>query len=82
MTCARAATLVTGLVAGVLLTGCTSGDDGTPPPVPTQTTPAPSPSSTAPSGTTTLPPGATLPETLSPSPSLGLPIPIPTNPEN
>ena len=82
MTRLRAGLVAAGALATVVLTGCTSGADSTPPPVPTQTTPAPTPSGSAPRDTTTLPPGATLPETLTPSPSLGVPIPIPTDPQN
>ena len=84
MTRGRAGALVTGLVAAVLLTGCSAEEDGDPTPAPTSTAGT---SSVSPPTTGTLPPGTPLPESASPSsgvpaPSSGLPIPVPSSPEN
>jgi PBP1b-binding outer membrane lipoprotein LpoB len=80
----RAVALVTGLVAAVLLTGCSGEEAGNPTPAPTSTagtSSVPSPS------TGTLPSGTPQSESSSPSsgvpaPSSGLPIPVPSSPED
>ena len=87
MTRAPAGALAGVLLAAVLLTGCSGGDDEAPEPAPSSTAPSPrTPPPISPRETATLPPGSTLPETLpqtpAPSPSTGVPIPIPSDPQD